>query len=305
MIRTAFSKEDDQGVTEVFKQFERNRLEIAKRLAAEKGIVPSHPDSFPDGYGGFQQDVLIPAFLAAYSGKSAGTFGLTPFPNLPLPNWRVTYNGLSKLKWVKDFASNVNIQHSYQSTYTVGGFQTVMDTTRNTSVSNDFQPDVVIRTISLVERFGPFIGVDVTLVNNLTTSFKYNQDRTLNFALGNRQVNEQRGNEFVFGIGYRTTKLTLPFKTRGRRIVLDNDINFRFDFTIRENITRVRNLDRPSNDPVLGQSIISIKPTIDYMINEKLMLRIFYDRRQTNPFTSNSFPTVITSGGFSLRYTIQ
>ncbi|MCK6609817.1 MAG: cell surface protein SprA [Bacteroidia bacterium] len=305
MIRTAFSKEDDQGVTEVFKQFERNRLEIAKRLAAEKGIVSSHPDSFPDGYGGFQQDVLIPAFLAAYSGKSAGTFGLTPFPNLPLPNWRVTYNGLSKLKWVKDFASNVNIQHSYQSTYTVGGFQTVMDTTRNTSVSNDFQPDVVIRTISLVERFGPFIGVDVTLVNNLTTSFKYNQDRTLNFALGNRQVNEQRGNEFVFGIGYRTTKLTLPFKTRGRRIVLDNDINFRFDFTIRENITRVRNLDRPSNDPVLGQSIISIKPTIDYMINEKLMLRIFYDRRQTNPFTSNSFPTVITSGGFSLRYTIQ
>lgn len=305
MIKTAFSKEDDQGVSDVFKQFESNRLVIAKRIAAEKGIPLSHPDSFPTGYGGFQQDVLIPAFLSAYSGESADKTSLSAFRNFPLPNWRVTYNGLSKLKFLKDYASNINIQHSYQSTYTVGGFQTVVDTTRNTTLSNDFSPDLVIRTISLVERFGPFIGIDVTLVNNLTTSFKYNQDRTLNFALGNRQVNEQRGSEFVFGIGYRTTKLTLPFKSRGRKIVLDNDINFRFDFTIRENVTRIRNLDRPNNDPVLGQSIISIKPTIDYMINEKLMLRIFYDRRQTNPFTSNSFPTIITSGGFSIRYTIQ
>lgn len=305
MIKTAFSKEDDQGVSDVFKQFESNRLTIAKRIAAEKGIPLNHPDSFPTGYGAFQQDVLIPAFLAAYSGESADKASLSAFRNFPLPNWRVTYNGLTKLKFLKDYASNINIQHSYQSTYTIGGFQTVVDTTRNTTLSNDFSPDLVIRTISLVERFGPFIGIDVTLVNNLTTSFKYNQDRTLNFALGNRQVNEQKGSEFVFGIGYRTTKLTLPFKSRGRKIILENDINFRFDFTIRENVTRIRNLDRPNNDPVLGQSIISIKPTIDYMINEKLMLRIFYDRRQTNPFTSNSFPTIITSGGFSLRYTIQ
>jgi cell surface protein SprA len=118
-------------------------------------------------------------------------------------------------------------------------------------------------------------------------------------------VSEQKGSEFVFGIGYKTNKLELPFKSRGRKLELENDINFRLDISIRENITRIRNLDRPSNDPVLGQSVISIKPTIDYMINEKLMLRIFYDRKQTNPFTSNSFPTIITSGGFSLRYTIQ
>jgi cell surface protein SprA len=102
MIKTAFSKEDDQGVSDVFKQFESNRLVIAKRIAAEKGIPLSHPDSFPTGYGGFQQDVLIPAFLSAYSGESADKASLSAFRNFPLPNWRVTYNGLSKLKFLKD-----------------------------------------------------------------------------------------------------------------------------------------------------------------------------------------------------------
>ncbi|MCF8427410.1 MAG: cell surface protein SprA [Bacteroidia bacterium] len=304
VIRTAFSKEDENGVSEVFKQFEANRIDIARRLALEKGIeIPS--DSFPEGYGAYQQDVLIPAFLSAYRGVSTGSVGLSPFQNFPIPNWKVTYNGLSKLKAVKEFASNINIQSAYQSSYNVAGFQTVMDTARNTTLSTDFTPGYVIRQISITERFGPLIGIDVTLVNNITTSFKYNRDRTLNLALGNRQLNEQSGHEFVFGVGYRTNKLVLPFTIGGRKKMLNNDINFRFDFTIRENQTKVRNLDQPSNDPVSGQNVLSFKPTIDYMINEKLMLRIFYDRRRTNPFTSNSFPTIITSGGFSIRYTIQ
>ena len=304
VIRTAFSKEDNNGVSEVFKQFEANRLDIAKRLALQRGVgIPT--DTFPTGYGPYQQDVLIPAFLAAYRGVSTSSIGLTPFQNLPIPNWKVTYNGLSKIPAIKAFASNINIQSGYQSTYNVAGFQTVMDTTRNTTLSSDFAPSYVIRQISITERFGPLIGIDVTLVSNITTSFKYNRDRTMNLALGNRQLNEQKGTEFVFGIGYKTNKLVLPFMIGGRKKMLKNDINFRFDFTIRENQTKVRNLDRPTNDPLSGQNVLSIKPTIDYMINEKLMLRIFYDRRRTNPYTSNSFPTIITSGGFSIRYTIQ
>ena len=305
MINTAFSKEDDQGVSDVFKQFAANRITIAKRLAEERGLPLGLNDSFPPGLGKFNQDVLIPAFLAAYSGQSAETYALSPFHKFPLPNWRITYGGLSKIEFLKEYVSNINLQHGYQSSYSIAGFQTVVDTMRNLAQSNDFLPNIVIRNISLIERFGPLIGLDVTLVNNLTTTFKYNMDRTLNFAIGNRQVSEQKGSEFVFGIGYKTNKLELPFKMGGRKLVLDNDINFRLDISVRENITRIRNLDRPSNDPVLGQSVISIKPTIDYMINEKLMMRIFYDRKQTNPFTSNSFPTIITSGGFSLRYTIQ
>ncbi|MFN4083665.1 MAG: cell surface protein SprA [Bacteroidia bacterium] len=304
-FRTSFSREGKDGVTEVFRQFEANRLAVAKRIGSERGINQFDSLGFPIGYGAYQQDVLIPAFLSAYRGVDPNEVGLTALPSIPLPNWRLTYNGLTKYAAIKEWFTNVSINHAYQSTYSVGGFQTVMDTSRNTTVSQDFQPDLVIRQVSIVERFGPFIGIDVTLTNNVTGTIKYNKDRTLNFALGNRQLSEQMGEEFQFGIGYRTTKLVLPFKINGRRGVLENDINFRLDFSIRENVTKIRYLDRVSNDPVLGQTVYSLRPNIDYMINEKLMLRIFYDRRQTNPFTSNSFPTIITSGGFSLRYTIQ
>ncbi len=304
IIRTAFSKENENGISEVFQQFERNRIDIARRLAEQKGIaIPS--DTFPEGYGPYQQDVLIPAFLAAYKGVSASSVGLSAFQNLPIPNWRVTYNGLSKLELVKEFASNINIQHGYTSNYNIGGFQTVMDTARNTTLNSDFAPNLVIRQITITERFSPLLGIDVTLVNNMNFKLGYNKDRTLNFALGNRQLNEQMGEEITFGWGFKTNQLKIPFKVNGRYRQLENDINFRFDFAIRDNQTKVRNLDLPSNDPVLGQRVISIKPTIDYNINEKLVLRIFFDRRKTTPYTSNSFPTIITSGGFSVRYTIQ
>jgi cell surface protein SprA len=249
--------------------------------------------------------VLIPAFLAAYSGADAKNIELTAFPKIPLPNWNITYSGLSKISFIKQYASNVNITHAYTSQYTVGGFQTQVDTSRQLNVSSDYQPYYIIRNIAITERWGPMIGVDVTLTNNLTTGIKYNKDRSLNFALGNRQLSELNADEFVYSLGYRTKKLTLPFKIQGRRWVLENDINFRVDFSIRDNVTKIRNLDVPTNAPVTGQMVYSFKPTIDYMINEKLTLSIFYDRRQTNPYTSGSFPTIITSGGFKLRYTIQ
>jgi cell surface protein SprA len=82
-------------------------------------------------------------------------------------------------------------------------------------------------------------------------------------------------------------------------------VNFRLDFSIRNNLTKIRYLDRESNDPVQGQVIYDLKPQIDYNFNEKLMMRIFYSYRRTDPATSNSFPTIIQSGGVSLRYTIQ
>jgi cell surface protein SprA len=150
------------------------------------------------------------------------------------------------------------------------------------------------------------LGVDITFVNNISTRLEYKRDRTLNFNLTNGQLNEQNGSEWVIGAGYKTTKLTIPFiRSNGRQLVLESDINFRLDFGIRDNVTKIRNIDRPSNDPVQGQLVYTLRPTIDYMISQQLMLRIFYDYRRTDPKTSNSFPTIIQSGGFSLRYTIQ
>jgi cell surface protein SprA len=306
---TAFSNDNNSGVSNVFKQFEQNRKEISERLAIEKfgstnGLAR---DSFGYivGFSRTSQEVLIPSFLAAYSGTDVKAIGLTPFPKFPIPNWSINYIGLTKLSFVKNWASNIAISHRYSSNYVVGNFLTPSEINRDTAAGQtDFASKYIIRSVSISERFSPLIGLEVTLTNNITTSIKYNKDRIINLALGNRQMNEQLGEEFSFGFGYRTTKLKIPIG-RTRQLLLENDINFRVDFSIRENVTKVRNLDRESNDPVFGQTIYSFRPSIEYQINSKLQLRIFYDRRQTNPLTSNQFPTVISSGGFSLRYTIQ
>lgn len=301
---TTFSKELEDGTSEVFNTFQQNRKIIAERLASngERPGMGIDSNGYPVGYSRNSQEVLIPAFLAAYSGEDAAKVGLSAFPKIPIPNWRITYSGLSKIEAIREYASNITINHQYSSTYNVSSFQTILDTAK-TNLGGDYSPQYQIRQISIIERWGPFLGIDVTFVNNITTRFEYKRDRALNFALTNGQLSEQKGNEFVIGAGYKKQGLKIPIGRR--RLVLENEINFRFDFSIREQVTKIRNLDRPSNDPVLGQTVISIRPTIEYMINEKLMFRVFYDRRQTTPATSNSFPTIITSGGFSLRYTIQ
>ncbi len=303
---TTFDRNKADGTSDVFTQFENNRKIIAERLAQD----PNKPgkgldsNSYPGGYSRSSQNVLIPALLAAYSGKDANSFALTPFPSMPLPNWRITYTGLTRIKAIKDFASNVTISHQYSSTYTVGGFQTIIDTAQ-TNLSGDYSPQYQIRSVSIVERWGPFIGIDITTVKNVNVKFEYKRDRTLNFATTNGQLSEQVGSEWVFGAGYRTSKLRIPFLRGGRTLVLKNDVNFRIDFSLRDQATRLRTIDQPGSVTNAGTATWSLRPTIDYMINDKLTLRIFYDTRHTTPATSNQFPTIITSGGFSLRYTIQ
>ncbi len=308
---TTFAGENSDGISTVFQKFEDNRIIIANRLAEQnKNTKPSSGTDgkgFPTGYSQTSQDVLIPAFLAAYSGTDANNIALTPFPKIPIPNWRITYSGLSKIEAIKQFASNVTLSNQYTSTYNVGSFVSVWDTTRSSAISgnSDYSSQYQIKSISIVERWGPFAGLDVTFVNNISTKLTYNRDRTLNLSLANQQLNEQTGQEFTIGFGYRTSKLTIPIPINGRRLILNNDINFRIDFSYKDQVTKVRRIDAVSNDPVLGQSVTSIKPNIDYNINAKLMLRIFYDYRATTPHTSNSYPTIIQSGGFSIRYTIQ
>ena len=312
IFSSTFSPENSSGVSNVFQQFENNRLTIANRLAQQnsgtgKASQGIDENGFPIGYSRSSQDVLIPAFLSAYTGTDPNKIALTAFPKIPIPNWKISYNGLSKIEAIKEYATNISITNMYSSTYNVGNYSSTWDTTGGGQnvITKDFTPQYQIKSFSIVEKWGPFIGIDVTFIKNISASFKYNRDRTLNFSMSSLQLTEQTGNEFVFGAGYRTTKLVLPFNIGGRKRILNNDINFRLDISIRSQETKVRKLDLPSDDPVSGQSVYTLKPNIDYMINAKLKLKIFYQRTSTTPYTSNQYQTIIQSGGFSIQYTIQ
>src|SRR5690606_20023208 len=96
-IRTAFDRTNSDIESNVFKQFEDNLNTIKTRFRTLNNAE----------FDSASQDVVIPAFLAAYSGANAQTISLSPFPNTPLPNWRVDYNGLSKIPAFQDIFQSV------------------------------------------------------------------------------------------------------------------------------------------------------------------------------------------------------
>ncbi|PCJ66796.1 MAG: cell surface protein SprA [Bacteroidetes bacterium] len=320
-----FDKLGDDYSSATFTQFKDNRYTIALRLQArdfgEGGIYSAlygnelnqidDSTSFPKGYGNKHQEVLLHSFIAAYSGKNASTVELTPFKKIPIPNWRITYNGLSKLDIFKDIFSNISISHAYSSTLTIGSFQRPLD-----YGTDDLERGANLATqylyqsgVTIVERLTPLIGIDVTTKDGISAKFEFKTDRNLQLNVITARMVEVRNKEYVIGAGYRTSGLRLPIKMQGKRIILQNDLNIRFDFSIRDGITIVRTLEgndgQDSYIPTAGIRTMSIRPSLDYKISDALNFRMFYNRNSNNPVTSNSFPSALTDFGVTLRYTLQ
>jgi len=320
--KTSFKKENkDDHMSEVFQQFLNNRAVLSSRIATDNpystGINPL--TGFADGYGKTSQEVLIPAFLAAYTGKNASSSSLSMFPSVPLPNWRVTYDGLTKYAKVKKRFKTVALGHTYRSTYSLGGYQTNLnfadadgdgfsDNVRN--VTGDFESKYQIGTVQISEQFSPLISVDVVWAGkrNLSTKVEYKKDRTLSLSLANTQLTEVSGREIVIGMGYRIPQLEMKFFKKfmnGKIAVPKSDMNIRVDISYRNNQTVIRKSVEEINVLTAGQNIFSIKTSADYQMNDKLIIRFFCDRVMTNPLISSSFKTANTNAGISLRFLLQ
>ena len=295
-----------------FEDFKSNLLQISNILSAENPNTPSTVDSlgFHTGYGKTQQEVLTYAFLSAYSGKSPDKKIINRFPKIPKPNWRITYDGLSKLKFFQSFLQSFSLTHGYRSTYSINSFSQNLlyegDPSEN-SVRRDtlgnFIPKYDIQQITVAEQLSPLIGIDMTWKNSLQTRFEIKRDRTLTLAYSNIQVTEVRGIEYVVGLGYKFKKVTLPFKVGGNK-KLSNDLTVKADFSLRKNTTILRKLVEGTNQPSSGSTTLGVKLSADYPLNDRFNIRAFYEYNSNNPFVSSSYPTSNTNAGLSIRFTL-
>ena len=314
---TAFVKDDPKTYeSATFDKFNENRKILSERLASQNpnsiGLAPA--DTFGvvynDGYSGTQQEVLALAFLSAYTGKSPTGIDLNVFPRIPLPNWRITYDGLGKLPLLKKIFTSVNITHSYRATYNVNSYQ------RNASyvdsefpsvqdIAGNFVPKRELAQVSMSEQFGPLIGVDVTWKNNIQTRAEFRRDRNVSLTYAGVQITEVKGNEIVLGFGYRMPKFRLPFGLGGKKKVAGNSLNLTADFSARRNITVIRRLLEGVNQPTAGLNVYSIKGAADYTVNERLNLRLFYEQTINTPVISTSFPTSNVLTGIEVRFSLS
>ena len=313
-FRTHFTKDQDFGEQHpnaVFTQYENDRFVIAQRLMNADGRVGTKviDDStgFPLGYDRNSQDVLVSAFYNAYSGGDASNANLSAFPKIPLPGWNVNYTGLSKIKAVKKFFTNITLKHGYNGKYSINGYTQNLKYDEGESVNRGetFTPKYQIETVTISEGFYPLIGINLTTINNWTFGFDYKRQRTIRLIAGNFNVTEQKNNDFQTTVGYRVTGLTLPIRRNGRRLYLPNDFRFDLTVSVSDVVTVVRKIDGNDNRYSAGMKTIRISPNISYQINDKFNMAFRYNRLALSPKVQNQFYTALTDFGLELRYTLN
>ncbi|HEY0059933.1 MAG TPA: cell surface protein SprA, partial [Flavisolibacter sp.] len=326
--QTLFSKFDPNEVSETFKKFEGNRAFLSQRLGKENGYAPDapNPDGFVSGYGRYAQDVIIPAFLAAYTDKDPGSVKLiknsnpktraNPFSGLiPKPNWNITYNGLSRIPGLEKIFTNVTIRHGYSSNLSMNSFNTALlfqDPFRigypsfvDTQTGN-YVPYFLIPNVTISEQFAPLLEVDMTFTNQLSTRIEFKKSRQLSLSLVDYQLAENRSTEYGIGLNWR--KRGVPFlqnlKIGKNGKKLDNDVTFRFDFSYRDDATSNSKLDQNQAFGTAGQTVIRLSPTIDYVLNNRVNLKFYFEQNKVIPKIATSAPVTTTRGGLQVRVSL-
>ncbi len=307
LLKTAFKENNASIVSTLFNQFMANRIIISRRLGAQNPNSNGTAAGYADGYGKESQDVLISAFLAAYSGKDANSLSTNAFPNIPLPNWNLTYSGLTRIPFFGDRFSSIDIRHGYRSAYNVNGFNTLLKYQENRGFSasrdanDNFLPKYQFAQVTVSEYFSPLIGVDARFKNSLSATIEVNKSRLLGLSLANSQLAQLSENNIVVGIGYRTNKFRFPFGWFSN-LKLDNNMDFKLDVAIRDNKTVIYRADILEAEVSSGAKNITFRPTVDYVINQQFNIKLFYDSNITKPYTSQTFNTSFSNFGFSLRF---
>lgn len=317
-LNSAFYKvgNDLEASAEVYREFLENRKTVSERLAKKRWGETEYVNheikdekgrttGYYEGYGATSQQVLISAFNRAYGAGDHD--GLIPKFLAMRPNWRITYNGLMEIPFMKKVFRSFSLNHNYRCRYNVGSFQSnlkyeedIDGFTQLQDMQGNWMSQYDVNTVSINEELNPLISMDMTWVNNLTTRFSVIRRRDVTLGLVNAQVTENSSNELVIGAGYRFGSLPIFFKNKQ----LDNDINIQCDFSLRKNNTIIRRISEQVDQLTAGQEVMSLKVSADYTFNNRLNLRLFYDRVVNTPYVSLSFPTTNTNFGVSVRFTL-
>jgi len=310
LIRTVSARDDSQNNSPLFRNFENYRQIIQSRLETTN----------PGGaYNINGQDVLIPSFLAAYSGQDPTNISLNPFPSIPLPNWRLDYRGLSKLPALQEYFSSINLTHNYTSGYDASNFSNSLLYQDGLALYNRLQqipaasltdefgsyiPIFILNDVVVWERFAPLIGVDLLTKDRMNISFEYNTERNIGLNFSNAQVTERMSQDFRFDLGYTKAGVKVPFKIQGRQEVLSNDLTFRLSTRIVDTQTIQRKIEE-INTLTDGNLNVQLRPSIGYVVNQKLNVQFYFDRTINDPKVSTAFRRSSTAFGGQLTFNLS
>ena len=315
-ILTAFDKHvsgsKDPNSSANYQKFTEYRDIMDKRLGGPK-------DS---SYIGNSQSVLLPAFLAAYTGKDPNKTLLSGLPQIPLPGWQIDYTGLTKINALAKKFQSITLSHKYSSQYLVGSFASqniynsnfvrptsnFYDTGKvpdSTNASGQLIPIYIVNGVLITESFAPFIGFNARTKNKVSYRLTYSRTRTLNMSVSNAQLTESYNNSWQVGIGFARSNIAIPkFLTGGNKVNLKNELNIQVNFTINDMITYQRKFLENAT-VTAGNTNVQFKPTVSYNISQRVTMMLYFERTINSPKISSSYRRATTAIGLQIRFTLS
>jgi cell surface protein SprA len=259
-------------------------------------------------------DVLIPAFLAAYTGKSVSKIYLTPFPSLAqiIPNWRITYDGLIRVGNLANIFKSFTLTHAYQCTYSVGSYSsylnwigvdgnmgfTLDELTGNPIPSSPYN----ISTVTVTERFAPLLGVQATLKNDLRVSAEYRDGRTLTLNSDAGQLVESQTRNVTLGVGYKIVGFNTVMKIKGSGQGISNDLTVNAEFSVQQSQALIRRIETAYTQATSGSRTFGVNIAANYIMSRRITIGAFFDHQVNTPLVSaTAFPTTNSSYGLTFN----
>lgn len=318
----------------------RNRVEAQYANAVYPNGTMLAGQKFDPANGGvskYSADVMIPAFLSAYTSMGGNSLSIFPALSRLLPNWTIRYSGLAQLPKIRDVFKSININHSYKSIYAVGSYNSYSSymeymnglgfisdaTTGNPMPSSMYN----VSTVSINEAFSPLLGIDMTFHNNLTCKVEYRTTRVLSLSMTSIQINEATSKDWVIGMGYKINNFKLfggrrnrKVKSRGRNTEneenktqtsnsrgtgFNSDLNLRLDLSFRKQASICRDIASMTSSASSGNDAFKLSFSADYSLSRMLTMSFYYDRQTNTPLlSSSSYPTTTQDFGLSLKFSL-
>ncbi len=316
-IRTSFVKNGTNS--ELFENFLNYRKTVQSRIYSEVGTMNSNGNAnFVNPSGA---DVLVPAFYAAYMKKDARKVDLNYIPSGSfksmisslIPNWKVTCDALMRIGNIRKNFKSFNINHAYKSTYSVGPYRSLLEWNDNLYGSsqygtcgeykdfNNVTSKYDVSNVSITEQFSPLIGVDASLKNSLTMKAEVKRSRNVQLDIPGNQILESSSMEFVVGAGYRFDDIGMIINVGKQQKKIKNDLNLRGDLSFKNTDAFIRIIDEAYSQLSSGLRSMSLKLSADYVLSERLNVKLYYDCKSSTPKVSEGFPIITSDFGIAFK----
>jgi cell surface protein SprA len=330
---------DNGYQSDAFDHFRDLIPEFQQRVQAQYADAPQVLKGQSTTVNPYGADVLIPAFLSAYTSGAGSSLDIFPAITRMLPNWTVRYTGLSKLPWVRDHLKSVNINHAYKSVYSVGSYASYSSWQEymnglgfiTSQTTGELQPSSMynVSTVSINEAFSPLIGLDATFQNDLTAKLEYRTTRVLNLSMTSVQLNESLSRDWVVGVSYKIHDFNLFSPKANRKISkaqrgkkdsqtnqnsrnsrssssgVNHDLNLRLDVSLRSQAAITRDIASGISTASSGNSAFKLSFMADYTLSRLLTLTAYYDSQTNTPLlSSSSYPTTTHDFGLSVKFSL-